>query len=154
MQNQQIAAAFNEIGWLTEQPEMCGSRTRIYDRPYLDCLADIDAAIQGQRHPPRLLRHDDGHRVVLLGDANRGTMPRPQRAAEPRVDRQRQEARRGRHAITLHDDGTWSYQQTTTLIVPGYAAPFAHTDQNTLHKIGEATPNPTALAAMKAKAAG
>ena len=59
-----------------------------------------------------------------------------------------------RITITLHDDGTWSYQQTTTLIVPGYDAPFAHTDQNTLHKIGEATPNPTALAAMKAKAAG
>ena len=59
-----------------------------------------------------------------------------------------------RTTITLHDDDTWSYQQTTTLIVPGYAEPFAHTDQNILHKIGEATPNPTALAAMKAKAAG
>jgi len=31
-------------GYLTEQPEMCWSRNRIYDRLYLDCLRDIDAA--------------------------------------------------------------------------------------------------------------
>ncbi len=31
-------------GHLTEQPEMCWSRHRIYDRLYLDCLRDIDAA--------------------------------------------------------------------------------------------------------------
>jgi dienelactone hydrolase len=31
-------------GHLTEQPEMCWSRNRIYDRLYLDCLRDIDAA--------------------------------------------------------------------------------------------------------------
>jgi esterase/lipase len=32
-------------GYLTEQPEMCWSRNRIYDRLYLDCLHDIDAAV-------------------------------------------------------------------------------------------------------------
>jgi esterase/lipase len=31
-------------GHLTERPLMCWSRTRIYDRTYLDCLSDIDQA--------------------------------------------------------------------------------------------------------------
>ena len=51
--------------------------------------------------------------------------------------------------VNINDDGTWSYEQTTTLIVPNYPDPFAHTDRNRLTKIGEPTPNPTALAAQK-----
>jgi hypothetical protein len=47
--------------------------------------------------------------------------------------------------VTTHPDGTWSYEQTTVLIIPGQAEPFHHTDRNTLRKIGEPTPNPTAL---------
>ncbi|HEX7328403.1 MAG TPA: heme-binding beta-barrel domain-containing protein [Casimicrobiaceae bacterium] len=46
--------------------------------------------------------------------------------------------------ITIHDDGTWSYEQQTTLIIPGESEPFAHTDRNTLVKIGEPVPNPAA----------
>ena len=49
--------------------------------------------------------------------------------------------------VTIHDDGTWSYEQETLLVIPGQAEPFRHTDRNTLHKIGEPTPNPTAQAA-------
>jgi hypothetical protein len=49
--------------------------------------------------------------------------------------------------VTIPGDGTWSYEQTTVLIVPGLAEPFNHTDRNTLRKIGEPTPNPTARAA-------
>ena len=48
--------------------------------------------------------------------------------------------------VTIHDDGSWSYEQETTLVIPGQAEPFAHTDRNTLVKIGEPTPNPTARA--------
>ncbi|WP_293224052.1 heme-binding beta-barrel domain-containing protein [Ottowia sp.] len=48
--------------------------------------------------------------------------------------------------VTIHDDGTWSYEQETTLIIPGQAEPFAHTDRKRLVKIGEPTPNPTARA--------
>lgn len=51
--------------------------------------------------------------------------------------------------ITKHADGSWSYAQETTLVTPDRSAPFAHTDHNTLHKIGEPTPNPTALAAAR-----
>ena len=51
--------------------------------------------------------------------------------------------------MTKHADGTWSYEQTTTLIIPGQAEPFLHTDRNTLHKVGEPTPNPTAQAALQ-----
>jgi hypothetical protein len=46
--------------------------------------------------------------------------------------------------VTLNDDGTWSYDEDTTLTVRGLAEPFHHTDTNTLHKIGEPTPNPLA----------
>lgn len=53
--------------------------------------------------------------------------------------------------VTKHDDGTWSYEQETTLVIPGQKEPFAHTDRNRLRKIGEPTPNPTALAAMQGR---
>ena len=49
--------------------------------------------------------------------------------------------------VTIHADGTWSYEQSTVLIIPGQEEPFHHTDRNTLRKIGEPTPNPTAQAA-------
>jgi len=46
--------------------------------------------------------------------------------------------------VTIHDDGTWSYEQTTTLNVRGQAQPFLHTDRNTLSRIGKPRPNPLA----------
>jgi hypothetical protein len=51
--------------------------------------------------------------------------------------------------VSINADGTWSYEQETLLIIPGQAEPFRHTDRNTLHKIGEPTPNPTAQAAAR-----
>ena len=52
-------------------------------------------------------------------------------------------------AVTLNADGSWSYEQDTVLIIPGENEPFHHTDRNTLRRIGEPTPNPTALAAKR-----
>jgi hypothetical protein len=49
--------------------------------------------------------------------------------------------------VSINTDGTWSYEQDTVLIIPGQAEPFHHTDRNTLRKIGEPVPNPTAQAA-------
>jgi esterase/lipase len=43
-QLQQLAAAVANAGFLVERPEMCWSAARIYDRTYLECFADIDAA--------------------------------------------------------------------------------------------------------------
>jgi len=51
--------------------------------------------------------------------------------------------------VSINADGTWSYELDTALAIPGQAEPFHHTDRNTLRKIGEPTPNPTALAAAK-----
>jgi hypothetical protein len=51
--------------------------------------------------------------------------------------------------ISINADGTWSYEQETVLIIPGQAEPFLHTDRNTLRKVGEPTPNPTAQAASR-----
>jgi hypothetical protein len=56
--------------------------------------------------------------------------------------------------VTIHLDGTWSYEQDTVMIIPGVAAPFHHTDRNTLTKIGEPTPNPKAVAGARAENAG
>jgi hypothetical protein len=39
-------------------------------------------------------------------------------------------------AITINDDGTWSYDETTMLKMVEMDTPFAHTDHNTLHKVG------------------
>ena len=49
--------------------------------------------------------------------------------------------------VTVNPDGTWSYELDTVLLVRGRPEPFHHTDRNTLHKIGEPTPNPMARAA-------
>ena len=56
--------------------------------------------------------------------------------------------------VTVNDDGTWSYEQDTVLIIPGQSEPFHHIDRNTMRKIGEPTPNPTALAAAKEMGSG
>ena len=42
-------------------------------------------------------------------------------------------------AVTINDDGTWSYQQITTLVVRGRAERFLHTDRNTLRRVGAPT---------------
>lgn len=46
--------------------------------------------------------------------------------------------------VTINSDGTWAYDEDTTLIVRGQTEPFHHTDRNILTKIGEPTPNPLA----------
>ena len=51
-------------------------------------------------------------------------------------------------SVTIHDNASWSYEQVTLLDVLGKPEQFRHTDRNTLHKIGEPTPNPTARAAL------
>jgi hypothetical protein len=46
--------------------------------------------------------------------------------------------------VTINSDGTWAYDEDTTLIVCGQTEPFHHTDRNILTKLGEPTPNPLA----------
>ena len=55
--------------------------------------------------------------------------------------------------VTLHDDGTWSYDEDTVLQIRGEAEPFHHTDRNRLTKLAEPTPNPLARAAGEAQPA-
>jgi hypothetical protein len=38
--------------------------------------------------------------------------------------------------ITINGDGTWSYDETTMLKMSEFPEPFAHTDANTLHRVG------------------
>jgi len=45
--------------------------------------------------------------------------------------------------ITANADGSWSYFEDTVLMLHG-REPFHHTDENTLTKIAEPTPNPQA----------
>ena len=45
--------------------------------------------------------------------------------------------------VTINPDGSWSYFEDTLLMLRG-TEPFHHTDENTLRKIAEPTPNPLA----------
>jgi pimeloyl-ACP methyl ester carboxylesterase len=55
-----LAAAIGAAGHPVDRPEMCWSGRRIYDRPYLECLREIDGAIAR-------LRQRGAARVVLVG---------------------------------------------------------------------------------------
>jgi hypothetical protein len=48
--------------------------------------------------------------------------------------------------VTVNGDGTWSYEQDTMLRVAGRPEPFHHLDRSTLRRVGDAIPNPSALA--------
>lgn len=54
--------------------------------------------------------------------------------------------------VTVHDDGTWSYEEEGIMEIPDRAEPFRHIDRNTLHRVAAPTPNPLALAAATAAA--
>jgi esterase/lipase len=42
---ERMAGGLEGAGYLTERPELCWSRERIYDLAYLDCFRDIDGAV-------------------------------------------------------------------------------------------------------------
>ena len=46
--------------------------------------------------------------------------------------------------VTINDDGSWSYDEDTVLMIRGQVEPFHHTDRNTLTRVGEPVPNPLA----------
>jgi hypothetical protein len=46
--------------------------------------------------------------------------------------------------VTVNSDGSWSYDEQTTLMIRGKNEPFQHTDRSRLVKIGEPLPNPLA----------
>lgn len=46
--------------------------------------------------------------------------------------------------VRINPDGSWSYELDTVMMIRGQQEPFHHTDRNTLHKVGEPTPNPLA----------
>jgi esterase/lipase len=59
-QLQQLDEAVTTAGFVVERPEMCWSRDRIYDRAYLDCFADADAAVAR-------LKQRGATAIVILG---------------------------------------------------------------------------------------
>ena len=44
--------------------------------------------------------------------------------------------------VTIHDDGTWSYEEEGVLQIPDRQELFHHTDRNTLVRVSTPTPNP------------
>jgi hypothetical protein len=51
---------------------------------------------------------------------------------------------RYRMAVTIHGEGSWSYESDATLVIPDRAEPFAHIDRNTLLRVAPPVPNPLA----------
>ena len=46
--------------------------------------------------------------------------------------------------VTVHDDGTWSYDEDTVMTIAGQSEPFHHRDRNRLTRVAAPTPNPMA----------
>jgi hypothetical protein len=46
--------------------------------------------------------------------------------------------------VTVHDDGTWSYEEDTVMQIKGQAEPFHHRDSNRLTRVAPPDPNPLA----------
>lgn len=47
--------------------------------------------------------------------------------------------------VVIHEDNkSWSYNETTTMVLPDREEPFVHIDYHELRKTGAATPNPLA----------
>jgi hypothetical protein len=46
--------------------------------------------------------------------------------------------------VSINSDGTWSYEEESRLMIPGFTQPFLHVDSNTLTRIGPPIPNPMA----------
>jgi hypothetical protein len=46
--------------------------------------------------------------------------------------------------VSVHPDGTWSYEEEGVLDIPGRDEPFSHIDHNTLTRVGSPAPNPLA----------
>lgn len=62
-----LADALTGAGYAVERPEMCWSRTRIYDAAYLDCFADIDAAVAR-------LKAGGANGIVVMGMSQGGNV--------------------------------------------------------------------------------
>jgi esterase/lipase len=60
-----LADALRSAGYIVETPEMCWSRRRIYDRPFLDCLGEVDTAAAG-------LKSRGAGRIVIAGMSQGG----------------------------------------------------------------------------------
>jgi hypothetical protein len=54
-----------------------------------------------------------------------------------------------RMKVTVHDDGTWSYEEDTVMQLPNRDAPVHHIDRNTMRRVSDPTPNPLALEAQQ-----
>ena len=65
----------------------------------------LDLTVDDDRDEAGFLRDDNRHRVVLFGEPDGRAMTGAELLAQLRIDRQRQEARRRRNAIGLHDHG-------------------------------------------------
>jgi len=55
-----------------------------------------------------------------------------------------------RIVVEINTDGTWAYEEHTTLLITGRPEPFDHVDRHTLHRVGLPTANPLAVEAQRA----
>ncbi len=46
--------------------------------------------------------------------------------------------------VSIHANGSWSYEEDTVMMIRGQTEPFHHIDRNDLIKVEEPTPNPLA----------
>jgi len=78
--------------------------------------------------------------AATLGDATAGII------SAPFLDRAFRTVE-FRMRVTVHDDGTWSYEEHTMMEVEGRSDLVDHVDRNTLRRTAPPTPNPLAAVA-------
>ena len=137
-----LADAVEALGVPVERPEMCWSARRIYDRPYLDCLREIDTAIERLRRRGATATIVAGHslganaalaygaRHEVKGVAALAPGHRPEALAQrPRIaeelDRARALMAGGRHERIGFVDFNGSLQITVMATPAAYVSFFA-----------------------------
>jgi pimeloyl-ACP methyl ester carboxylesterase len=65
-QHDKLAAALAAAGYLVELPKLCWSKDRIFDKPYVGCMAEVDAAIARLR--------SRGASAIVVGGTSQGAV--------------------------------------------------------------------------------
>jgi pimeloyl-ACP methyl ester carboxylesterase len=120
-----LSQQIEKAGFMVDRPTMCWSRTRVYDRSILDCMADVDASIDRLKNRGATAFVVAGHSnggmgAIVYGSRHRGLKGIIALAPAPGP------------GVVNRPEIIASMQQARTLIAAGHGDEFqSFTDTNT-----------------------